>query len=145
LLATTVQLHDIDDVEGFVCATIERSGIQAPDHEREELIADGIRIVYDLAAKFEPHRAGYKQPGRFSGYAAQFLPRRLGDAWHSRNAEHVRIVNEDGRRSWAYRDKPISLEQYLAPARPGQEQHRRTNSHAQIRLKSQATPVPVSA
>lgn len=144
MLATTVQLHDIDDVEGFVCATIERSGIQAPEHEREELIADGIRIIYDLAERFEPHRPGYSQPGRFSGYAAQFLPRRLGDAWHSRNAEHVRVVNEGGKRSWAFRERPISLDQYLAPPAP-EEQHRRTDSHAQIRLGSQTAPVPVPA
>jgi hypothetical protein len=143
LLATTVQLYDINDVEGFVCATIERSGIQAPEHEREELVADGLRILYELAARFEPQRPGYKQPGRFSGYAAQFLPRRLGDAWHSRNAEHVRIVGEDGRRSWAFRERPISLEQYLAPPGPGEEQHRRADSHTQIRLRSQTSPVPV--
>jgi hypothetical protein len=145
LLPTTVQLHDIDDVEGFVCATIERSGIQAPEHEKEELVADGICILYGLAAKFEPHREGYEQAGRFSGFAAQFLPRRLGDAWHSRHPEHVRVVNsETGKREWKYRETPISLDAFLqppghggSPGREGGEQHLRPASHQ--------APVPLPA
>lgn len=150
MLPTTVQLHDIDDVEGFVCATIERAGLGGvPDHEKEELVADGICILYTLAERFEPHRPGYEQAGRFSGYAAQFLPRRLGDAWHSRHAEHVRVVNKDtGKREWVYRETPISLDLFLTPKGGASlsavaEQH--FAPEAKIRPASQQAPVPLPA
>ncbi len=146
MLPTTVQLHDIDDVEGFVCGTIEKSGIRAPEHEKEELIGDGIRILYELAAKFEPQREGYAQPGRFSGFAAQFLPRRLGDAWHSRHPEHVRVVGEDGKRHWAYRETPVSLDQFLEPKPnigPGNPHH--LSGEHRILPQALRAPVPVSA
>lgn len=115
MLASLVTLHDIDDVEGFVCATIERSGLRnvISQGEREELIAEGILILYELAERFEPQRDGYDQPGRFSGFAAQFLPRRLGDAWHSRNPEHRRVTGEDGKRRWVYSEAPLSLNEML--------------------------------
>ncbi len=115
-LATSVRLLDIDDVEGFVCAAIERSGVRRhiSTSEHLELIDEGICILYELAAKFEPRRDGYAEPGRFSGFAAQFLPRRLGDAWHRNHPEHVRVPGEDGRRRWHYCPAPLSLELYLS-------------------------------
>jgi hypothetical protein len=115
LLATYVALHDIADVEGFVCATIERSGLrnQLDEGEREDLIAEGISILYNLSDKFEPHRAGYATAGRFSGFAAQFLPRRLGDAWHQSHPEHRRLAGEDGKRRWHYLPTPLSLNAVL--------------------------------
>lgn len=149
MLPTTVQLHDIEDVEGFVCATVERSGIQAPEHEREELVADGICILYSLAERFEPRRAGYGQAGRFSGYAAQFLPRRLGDAWHARHPEHARVEGSDGKRRWVYRETPISLEQYLSPSGKegelGTEDGDIQNGSQELRIQppSQQAPVPL--
>lgn len=117
MLATHVKLHDIADIEGFVCKTIEKSGLRPhlEESEREELIADGICILYELAERYEPHRAGYATSGRFSGYAAQFLPRRLGDTWHAKHPEHRRIADEaTGKRRWHYHDKPLSLNEVLA-------------------------------
>lgn len=147
MLPTTVRLHDIDDVEGFVCATIEKAGLGAvAAHEKEELVGDGILILYRLAEQFEPHRPGYSQPGRFSGFAAQFLPRRLGDAWHSRNPSHVRVAGPDGKRRWVYLDTPISLDSYLETI----DEHsglegRRLNAEAHIRPVSQQAAQPIPA
>lgn len=149
MLPTTVRLHDIDDVEGFVCATIERSRIQPTEQEKEELIQDGLCILYALAEKFEPHREGYAQAGRFSGFAAQFLPRRLGDAWHSRHPEHVRVVNPDtGKREWKYRESPISLDAFLEPK--GDISVDRAGAHGfrpegRIRPAAHQAPVPLPA
>jgi hypothetical protein len=149
LLPTTVQLHDIADVEGFVCATIERAGLGGvPEHEKEELVADGLTILYTLAAKFEPQREGYDRPGRFSGFAAQFLPRRLGDAWHSRHPEHVRVVDpKTGKRRWVYRETPVSLDQFLAPVAP-EDNAGSGGAHSlesRIRPTTHQAPVPLPA
>lgn len=144
MLPTTVQLHDIDDVEGFVCGTIEKAGLGGvPAHEKEELILDGLRIIYELERRFEPHRPGYAQPGRFSGFAAQFLPRRLGDAWHSRHPEHVRVVNPaTGKREWRYREKPISLDHLL---RANDDAEGPRTAEASIRPAAHQAPVPLPA
>lgn len=115
MLATYVALHDIADVEGFVAGTIEHSGLRLCAEEHEELLAEGICILYTLADRFEPQRAGYASAGRFSGYAAQFLPRRLGDAWHKRHPEHCRVAGEDGKRHWRYLAAPLSFDQVIAP------------------------------
>lgn len=143
MLPTTVQLHDIDDVEGFVCATIERAGLGAVEPaEKEELVGEGLAILYALAEKYEPHRPGYEQAGRFSGYAAQFLPRRLGDAWHSRHPEHTRVTGPDGKREWVYREKPASLDQFLSPHQGAAVANDR---EAQIRPPSQLAPMPLAS
>lgn len=149
MLPAKVALYDIDDVESFVCATIEKSGLRAhlSESEREDLIAEGLRILYDLAARFEPHRPGYDQAGRFSGFAAQFLPRRLGDAWHSWHPEHRRITDEDGKRRWHYSSSPLSLDQLLAPAGDSTNCESRPSKAPEttIRPREHWAPVPVSA
>lgn len=142
MLATTVQLYDIDDVEGFVCATIERAGLGAVDPaEKEELTAEGLVILYRLAERFEPHLPGYSQPGRFSGFAAKFLPRRLGDTWHKSHPEHTRAVEENGKRAWQYKPAPISLDGYLRPP-PGEAP---AGGEARIRPAAQMVPVPLAS
>lgn len=115
MLATTVAVHDIDDAEGFVAATIRRSGIQLSEDEREELLAEGIRILFELSQRFEPRRGNHAQDGRFSGFAAQFLPRKLGDAWHRWNPDHRYVTGEDGKRTWVYYPKPVSIEALNSP------------------------------
>lgn len=118
LLPAKIRVHDIEDAEGFVAATIERSGIRPAPTEHEELIAEGLAILYELAAKFEPQREGYDTPGRFSGFAAQFLPRKLGDAWHKLHPEHRYVTGEDGKRHWVYFEAPASLDAVLAGPDP---------------------------
>ncbi len=138
MLATYVALHDITDVEGFVANSLERSDIKFDTAEKEELLAEGICILLELSEKFEPHRAGYATSGRFSGFAAQFLPRRLGDAWHSRHPEHRRIAGEDGKRRWTYQQAPVSLDALTCSTDTTAE-----SFEISIRPSSQWAPIPV--
>jgi len=139
LLAAPIGLHDIEDVERFVANSLHRSGLPFRRQEQEELISEGLCILYELAEKFEPQREGYAQAGRFSGYAAQFLPRRLGDAWHKRHPEHRRIAGDDGKRRWVYTEAAFSLEEALQNSEVFDEDSFEIN----IRPPSQWAPVPV--
>lgn len=108
----TTGMHDVDDVEGFVAACMARSGIRFADDEREELLAEGLAIMARLACDFEPHRPGYATSGRFSGYAAAMLPRRLYDAWKRLHPEHLER-RHGNHRTLEYGELPASLD---APA-----------------------------
>lgn len=101
-LAEPIALFDIADVEGFVNATLNASGIDFQTWEREDLVAEGLVILFELARRFEPHRAGYASAGRFSGFAACYLPKKLGDAWHRNRPEHRYVTGEDGKRRWQF-------------------------------------------
>lgn len=110
-LATTLSVHDVDDAEGFVAATIQRANLNIGHDEHEELMLEGLALLVDLARRFKPQLEGYTQAGRFSGYAAQMLPRRLGDAWHRMHPEHRYVTNKaTGRREWHYDLAPVSLD-----------------------------------
>lgn len=125
-LPQKTSLLDIEDIEGFVNATINswlsRSGIRLDLEEREELVAEGLLILARLEEQYEPHREGYEQEGRFSGYAAQFLPRRLTDAWHRLNPHHEFRTQADGRRKWEYNPEAVSLDAMLSES--GNDEHR---------------------
>lgn len=112
-----VALHDIRDVEYFVAKIITKAIPNLPHDEFQELKSEGIAILYQLAARYEPHRDGYATPGSFAGYASMFLPRRLGDAWHRMHPEHTYVTETlpDGRqvRRWRYLAPPTSLDQLL--------------------------------
>ena len=110
MLATSFAIHDIRDAEGFVKATLKQSGIRFSTEEREELVCEGLAILCEMAERFEPQREGYDQPGRFSGYAARYLPGRLGRAWHRHHREHRVEVGADGKRHWVYGQAPQSLD-----------------------------------
>jgi hypothetical protein len=116
MLAATVTLHDITNVEAFVHATLDDSRIRFGQEEREELVLEGFAILYDLAASYKPHIEGYAQPGRFSGYAARYLPRRLGEAWHKLHPDHVYRTKPEGGREWIFLRPAISLDAALARA-----------------------------
>lgn len=106
-----VSLHDVDDVEAFVQATLNASGIQFPEDEREELVAEGLAIMVKLAKAYQPRRGDHQQDGRFSGYAAMYLPRRLSDAWHRLHPEHLYVTDTGtGKRRWEYLALPVSLD-----------------------------------
>lgn len=118
MLAELVALGDIDDVWNFVAGTLNRferdAGITLEKDERDELQLEGICILFELAGRFEPHRPGYAQAGRFSGYAAMFLPRRLGDAWHRSHPEHKYVTDpQTGKRRWEYLKGTVSLDQQI--------------------------------
>lgn len=111
MLATTFALYDVDDCVAFVAATIRRTGLSVGEAEHEELMLEGLAILCDLAARFTPRREGYTQDGWFSGYAARYLPRRLGDAWHRLHPEHRYVTDPDtGKRHWRYGKPAISLD-----------------------------------
>jgi hypothetical protein len=110
--AAAASLHDIADVEGFVGATLERSGLRPhlQPAEHEDLVAEGVCVLYELADRYEPHLPGYATAGRFSGFAARLLPNRLTDAWHAWNESHSRITAADGGRRWTYEAPALSLD-----------------------------------
>lgn len=95
-------LYDIRDVEMFVRNTLDKAPLHFDTAEFEELVAEGMGILYDLAHSYEPHRAGYEQGGSFAGYAAFYLPKRLTDAWHRLHPNHVYVSLPDGTRRWEY-------------------------------------------
>lgn len=83
-------------------ASVRRSRVQASGHDLEELVAEGLVILCDLARRFKPQLEGYAQEGRFSGYAARFLPVKLGEAWHRMHPHHVLRTQPDGSRRYEY-------------------------------------------
>lgn len=111
-------VYDVHDARAFVGATLERfcrsnaarGRFALSADERAELVSEGLVILYELARDYEPRREGYGQPGRFSGYAAVMLPRRLGDAWHRMHREHQRVARPDGSARWIYGDQPLALD-----------------------------------
>lgn len=126
-------LHDIRDPHAFVHATIRRARLVLTQDELDELAAAGMAILYQLAARYKPHIAGHDREGRFSGYAAMYLPRKLGDAWHAMHPEHHHATGcvckdghkgenekceecggQDGVRRWIYREKAVSLDALTA-------------------------------
>lgn len=111
MIPSPVALHDIKDAESFVAANIARSGVIVRDrHEREDLLSEGITILLELAARYEPHRAGYAKAGSFAGYAAKYLPGRMRDAYHALHPEHIARRDADGRRVYEYGERPMSLQ-----------------------------------
>lgn len=153
MLATQFSLYDVDDVPAFIVATIRRAGIHpAADDEIDELMLEGLAIMCELADRFEPHRPGYAKPGRFSGYAAQMLPRRLGDAWHRAHPEHRYVTDATtGRRRWVYDQAPTSLDAITdtAPnarhtAKGGEfDQYGGDNVLASVRRIHEFIPLPI--
>lgn len=109
-----IRILDVENAEGFVQRCIDKSQIPYGPDEREELLAEGLTILCALAGKYKPlpMRPGIdKQAGRFSGYAAMFLPRRLGDFWHQSHPEHRYITDAaTGKRGWHYGQAAISLD-----------------------------------
>lgn len=119
MLATSIRLHDVKDAEAFVAANVQRSGVIVRDtHEREDLIAEGLVILCELADRYEPHRAGYEKAGSFAGYAAKFLPGRMRDAYYALHPEHVARRDQDGRRVYEFGERPMSLQHDDMPQLP---------------------------
>jgi hypothetical protein len=111
VIPTTVCLHDILDAESFVAANIAKSRVILRDqHEREELLAEGLAILLELSVRYKPHMDGYKRAGSFAGYAAAYLPGRMRDAYHALHPEHVARRDADGRRVYSYGERPMSLQ-----------------------------------
>lgn len=111
MIPAPVALHDIKDVESFVAANIHRSKVIFHDRgEREQFLADGVAILFELADKYRSRLDGYAQDGSFAGYAARFLPGRMRDAFHALHPEHIARRDADGRRVYEYGERPMSLQ-----------------------------------
>lgn len=112
LLCERIALRDIADVESFVRAHLRSANVRTRDlEEHDDLVCEGIAILYELDGKFEDHRTGYAQAGKFSGFAAYYLPKRLGDRWHAGHPEHRREQDRaTGKRKWVYLNAAVSLD-----------------------------------
>ena len=108
----SVALLDIDDVRAFVAAQVAKTPGVPMLHgdEADELIQEGLVILFELADRFQPHMPGYDKPGRFSGYAAWALPKRLQSAWRRMHPEHLTRKAPDGTRTLEYGLKPLSVD-----------------------------------
>lgn len=110
-LAAKVTLHDVNDVEAFVRATITKGRLRLTLDEREELVAEGLVIMARLSNSYEPGRNGLDATqSKFSGYAAKFLPGKLSDAWHRLQENHRLVTLPTGERKWQYDQKASSLD-----------------------------------
>jgi hypothetical protein len=103
MLADVVSLYDVRDAEGIVQATLRASRRIYSAEEQEELVAEGLAILCRLADDFDGR-------GRFSGFAAKFLPLKLEDAYHRLHPEHVLRTQLDGSRRYVSGERPVSLQ-----------------------------------
>lgn len=116
-------VHDVRDARGFVIRALPNVTL-SPD-AREELIAEGVRILLEMAERYRPGHGGRDPSGsRFSGYAARFLPGKLLDAWR-RTEGHSCHHLPDGTRQWRPPPQTIPLsacEEDHVPQRQGAHQ-----------------------
>lgn len=118
MLSRKVSLKDVDDVEAFVITCVKRSGCNAPSDRWEELIAEGILLLYVMAENYQDQMPGYEVAGRFSGYAIKWLPRQIGQYWHKSQENHLYVKDpETKRRGWTYRQGPVSWEALMSDDR----------------------------
>lgn len=109
-----IQVYDIRDAKNFVYTLLGWSRLANMEfHEREDLCAEGMLILLDLASKFKPHMDGYEQPGRFSGYAARFLPGKVRSAYYKMHPEHLQKTNAEGKRYYQHGEQPKSYEELI--------------------------------
>lgn len=101
----------IRDAEAFVRHHIARGRVRLTDDDREELVAEGLRIVTGLVKAYEPGRNGLDpKDSKLAGYVSKFLGGKLSDAWN-RMQENARVTTQaDGSRKWHYDAKASSLD-----------------------------------
>jgi hypothetical protein len=87
-------LHDIDNVAGFVGATVSRSGLDLSWSDREDLEQTLQIVAWELSLKYQPGGIS------FSTYADRTLRFRITDWQRSGSGGRTRWVfrNEDGSR-----------------------------------------------
>lgn len=111
MIGRRVSLHDIDDVEAFVVMCVKRSGCDAPTEYWDDLICEGVVLLYRMAGNYKPQMEGYETEGRFSGYAVKWLPKQIRQAWHKSQEHHLYVKDENGKRGWTFRVAPVSYEE----------------------------------
>jgi hypothetical protein len=106
-----IALRDIKDVEAFVIACVKRAGTGAPPMYWEDLVSEGITLLYAMERNYKYQLDGYAVEGRFSGYAIKWLPKQINQAWHKSQEHHLYLTDPgDGKRKWTYRISPVSYE-----------------------------------
>lgn len=116
LIPQRVKIYNVEDVEGFVNDCIAKlPQLKTLDQqERDEIVSEGIAILFDLARKYKPRMDGYEKDGTFSGYLGQFLHLKILTAWYKLHPEHVQVAveQEDGtkKRVFTHGEAPWSLD-----------------------------------
>lgn len=102
-----------------------KSRVRFPEHEREEMLAEGIALLYELAERYAPSREKKSaKPGHvcrgprccqpsFAGYASFLLPKRMQSAWKALHPEHSTKKDPDGKRHTIYGEAPVTLGHHL--------------------------------
>lgn len=107
MLPAKVSIFNIKDAEAFVRANLPR--VILTQDGREDLVAEGLRILTEMSRRYEPGRNGQNPlTSSFSAYAKKYLPGKLRDAWH-RQEGHTLTAREDGGREWRYPGPAVSL------------------------------------
>ncbi len=108
MLGAKVTIFNIRDAEAFVRSNLPHVILSVDT--REDLVAEGLRILTDMSRRYEPGRGGQDPlTSSFSAYATKFLPGKLRDAWH-RMEGHTLTTTEAGQRRWSYPGAAASLD-----------------------------------
>lgn len=130
MLTAIVPLHDIRDSEAFVRSQLAKALSPATlrllsTDERDELLAEGLRILTHLADTYEPGKGGRDPAGStFTGYASKYLPGKLRDAHHRLQGTHHLVTSPDGTRQWQFDEKPRSLNELTHEDPDAADRHR---------------------
>lgn len=120
LLSGKVQLHDVVDVESFVADAIRDGGARLTPDDREELLAEGLRIMVRLAQQYQPGFNGLDPTtSTFAGFASKYLRLKLSDAYHRLQETHRLVTDDTGKKAWSYGAKPASLDAMVAESAEG--------------------------
>jgi hypothetical protein len=99
----TLSLYDVHNVDAFVKDAIYDGGARLSPAQREEMQAEGRRIMLRLARQYQPGKGGRDaELSRFSGYAAKYLRLKLSDAY-------ARVVQRDDANGDPAARRPVSL------------------------------------
>lgn len=111
MLGRQCSIYDVEDIEAFVIMCIKRSGVKPMSHEWEDLVAEGIALLWAMSNNY---KVGV---GCFSGYAVKYMPRKIRESYN-RGSEHaLHRTQDDGTRKWEYYDRAVSLDALMEERR----------------------------
>lgn len=120
MLPSPVQLHDIKDVEAFVRGTIRRKVQVIAAEDMEDMVCEGIMILYDLSRLYDSSRdRPSKDPDHqcrgancckpsFAGYANFLLPKKLTASYY-RGKPNCMLQTKDGVRGYVILETAITM------------------------------------
>lgn len=123
MLTGTVTMYDVQDVEAFVRGTIRRKVQVIPPDDMEDMVAEGLLIMCQLNAKYDPTLDSRKHSDpthecrgsrccvpSFAGYATFILPKKLKEAWFAKQPQ-FQSRNVDGKRTYVMYATAFSVEE----------------------------------